>query len=88
MTEPKIFECAPAMIKVEPDKIYSWCTCGLSAKQPLCDGTHKTIEGIPFRPIRVQFESEEEVWFCQCKHTRTPPFCDDTHKSLENNIIT
>ena len=28
-------------VKVEKDKTYSWCTCGLSYKQPFCDGKHK-----------------------------------------------
>jgi CDGSH-type Zn-finger protein len=86
---PKIAACEPVMIKVMPGKIYSWCTCGLSEKQPLCDGMHKCIETVtneqgeevlPFRSLKVEFEKEEEVWFCQCKQTKTPPFCDGSHK--------
>ena len=88
---PHIAKCEPAMINVVPGKIYSWCTCGLSEKQPLCDGTHKRIEHtinenneplLPFRSLKVEFEKEEEVWFCQCKQTKTPPFCDGSHKRL------
>ena len=81
---PRIVKCEPAKIKVEPGKVYSWCTCGLSEKQPLCDSSHKNIEGMPYRSIKVKFEKEEEVWFCQCKHTKTPPFCDGTHKTLKD----
>ena len=31
----------PYKIIVQKDKIYFWCACGLSQKQPFCDGTHK-----------------------------------------------
>lgn len=79
---PRIYKCEPAMINVEPGKVYSWCTCGLSEKQPLCDSAHKKIEGMPYKSIKVQFEKEQEVWFCQCKQTKTPPFCDSTHRTL------
>jgi CDGSH-type Zn-finger protein len=81
------------MVKVIPGKIYAWCTCGLSEKQPFCDGAHKRIEPIineqgesvmPYRSLKVEFDKEEEVWFCQCKHTKTPPFCDGTHNSLKD----
>lgn len=80
---PRISECEPAVINVQPGKVYSWCTCGLSADQPLCDNAHRDIEGTPYRSIKVLFDKEEEVWFCRCKHTKTPPFCDDTHLTLQ-----
>lgn len=81
---PRIVECEPQLVKVEPGKVYSWCTCGLSEKQPFCDNNHKLIEGLPFRSVKVLFDKEEDVWFCRCKHTKTPPFCDETHKTLKN----
>ena len=84
MDLPKSAECSPQKISAEPGKIYSWCSCGLSAKQPLCDGAHKNIEGTPYGSIKVMFEKSEEVWFCRCKHTKTPPFCDGTHKTLNS----
>jgi CDGSH-type Zn-finger protein len=80
---PRIAECEPMVIKVQPGKVYSWCSCGLSATQPFCDNTHRNIEGTPYRSIKVMFEKEEEIYFCRCKHTRTPPFCDDTHLTLK-----
>ncbi|MGF2411396.1 MAG: CDGSH iron-sulfur domain-containing protein [Ferruginibacter sp.] len=55
---PHVAAKQPAMVKVVPGKIYSWCTCGLSEKQPFCDGTHKRIEpiineqGEPVMPYR------------------------------------
>jgi CDGSH-type Zn-finger protein len=82
MDLPKTAACTPQIIKTEPGKVYSWCSCGLSEKQPFCDNAHRNIEGMPFRSIKVMFDKEEEVRFCQCKQTKTPPFCDDTHTTL------
>lgn len=90
---PRVSKCEPSLFKMEAGKIYSWCTCGLSEKQPLCDGAHKCIEMIknpegemvmPFRSLKFQSDIEQEVWLCQCKQTSTPPYCDGTHK----NVIT
>jgi len=30
----------PFKIAVEEGKIYAWCSCGYSSKQPFCDGSH------------------------------------------------
>lgn len=79
---PRIAECEPAGITVEPGKVYSWCSCGLSEKEPFCDNSHRNVEGLPFRSVKVVFEKATEIWFCQCKQTKTPPFCDGTHKTL------
>jgi CDGSH-type Zn-finger protein len=94
---PRLAVCEPAGIDVEPGKLYSWCSCGLSEKEPFCDSTHKKIEsekepfcdsthkkieGLPFRSLKVVFDKPEQVWFCQCKRTKTPPFCDNTHKTI------
>ena len=80
---PRIVDCQPKMIKVESGKIYSCCTCGLSEKQPFCDGSHKKEAGMPFRSMKVQFEKETDVYFCQCKHSKTPPFCDGSHHTIK-----
>ena len=31
----------PYQTEVEEGKTYYWCACGLSKKQPYCDGSHK-----------------------------------------------
>ena len=80
---PKMTACEPAVVTVEPGKVYSWCSCGLTEKGPFCDNNHRKVEGTPFRSIKVMFNKAEEVWFCQCKQTKTPPFCDQTHQTLE-----
>ncbi len=89
---PKVAQCQPAEVKLEAGKTYSWCTGGLSEKQPFCDGRHKATwyekEGetvMPFRSLKYSPEKDETVWFCQCKHTSNPPFCDGSHKS--ENVV-
>ena len=41
MKNPTIAQKNPYKVKVEKDKTYFWCSCGLSHKQPFCDGSHK-----------------------------------------------
>jgi len=79
---PRAAACEPACVKVEAGKTYAWCTCGLSEKQPFCDGAHKRIEGMPYKSLKVTFEKDEEVWLCQCKQTKNPPFCDGSHRQI------
>jgi len=78
---PRMTACESIAVAVEPGKVYSWCSCGLTEKSPFCDSNHKRVEGTPYKSVKVQFDKAEEVFFCQCKQTKTPPFCDDTHKS-------
>ncbi len=88
MTEklPKIAAKGPTMINVELNKKYAWCSCGLSQKEPFCDGRHKlhlTKENKPImKPKIVDFNSEKLVAFCSCKQTKNPPFCDGSHNDI------
>ena len=41
MEKPVSVQKSPYKVKVEKDKTYFWCACGLSQKQPFCDGSHK-----------------------------------------------
>jgi CDGSH-type Zn-finger protein len=43
MSEPVIASKAPSPVDVEAGKAYWWCSCGKSAKQPFCDGSHKNL---------------------------------------------
>jgi len=55
-------------------KSYYYCTCGLSVKQPLCDGMHF---GTKFKPLKFQLaERQMKMFLCGCKMTETAPFCD------------
>lgn len=79
MSEPKIADTKPAVLDLEPGT-YSWCTCGQSQKQPLCDGSHR---GGEFRSLKFQIEvGQGAVALCQCKQTATPPYCDGAHKKV------
>ena len=40
MKNSATFQKNPYKVKVEKGKTYSWCACGLSQKQPFCDGSH------------------------------------------------
>ena len=66
-------------VDVEQGKSYYWCSCGLSSKQPFCDGSH---EGSDFLPQKVNFETEQDVFFCGCKHSKKGAMCDGSHKEL------
>ena len=78
MADPACPQKAPYAVDLAPGD-YWWCACGLSKKQPFCDGSHK---GGEFTPVKFTVTQAEKKWLCGCKKTRTPPFCDGTHKSL------
>jgi CDGSH iron-sulfur domain-containing protein 3 len=79
MTERVIAQRAPMPVEVEAGKVYFWCACGRSSKQPFCDGSHA---GTSFQPVRWKAEQSERKFFCCCKHTGGQPFCDGTHSTL------
>ncbi len=66
----------PCEISLEAGKTYYWCTCGRSATQPFCDGSH---QGTDNEPLAFTAEETNTAWLCGCKKTGTPPFCDGTH---------
>jgi CDGSH-type Zn-finger protein len=88
MTEvlPKIASKNPFKIEVEADKKYHWCSCGLSQKQPFCDGAHKAHKNQDGTSVMksVIFKTKENktVYFCGCKHSKNGVFCDGSHSSL------
>jgi CDGSH-type Zn-finger protein len=79
MSEPVIAQKAPIAVDVEAGKSYWWCACGMSKKQPFCDGSHK---GSAFSPVKYDAEATTKVFFCACKHTGKSPLCDGTHKRV------
>lgn len=78
MSEPTIPQKSPYVLEVEPGK-YAWCSCGNSANQPYCDGSHR---GSEFTPIVTEITETQTVAWCGCKNTASPPFCDGTHAQL------
>ena len=78
MSEPTIAQKAPYGVELAPGD-YWWCACGLSKRQPFCDGSHK---GGEFAPVKFTVEEAKKVWLCGCKHSGGKPFCDGSHGKL------
>ena len=79
MDLPKIVSKTPVKIKIKKDTKYAWCSCGLSTKDPYCDGSHK---GTGFKPLIVQEEVDKTIFLCSCKRTSKGPYCDGSHNNL------
>lgn len=76
-----IYDKKPFKFLCEEGKIYHWCLCGHSKRQPFCDGTHNNIFlKIKIKPIKFTVTKTKEYWLCNCKQTTNRPFCDGTHK--------
>ncbi len=81
MVNPAIAQRKPCLVQVEEGRSYFWCACGLSKKQPFCDGSHKTTS---FEPLKWVAEEAGEKLFCACKQTAGRPFCDGSHNRLSD----
>jgi mannose-6-phosphate isomerase-like protein (cupin superfamily)/CDGSH-type Zn-finger protein len=80
MSTPVVARPKPCLVNVKAGRTYFWCSCGRSAKQPFCDGSHK---GTGFNPVQFTAgPADEELLLCGCKHTRNAPFCDGAHTNL------
>tara|TARA_Y100000590_G_C15707757_1_gene1009257 strand:- start:1103 stop:1345 length:243 start_codon:yes stop_codon:yes gene_type:complete len=77
MENSKASQKTPYKVKVEKGKTYFWCSCGVSQKQPFCDGAHKK-QG-KFKSVKYVADEDKEVYFCGCKITQHQPFCDGSH---------
>lgn len=79
MTAPVVARTAPWYVELARDQTVLWCRCGLSSRQPDCDGSHA---GTGLLPVRYRAGDAEEVLLCGCKQTATAPFCDGAHNRL------
>jgi CDGSH iron-sulfur domain-containing protein 3 len=79
MTEPEMSGREPIAIEVEAGKMYWWCACGLSKRQPFCDGSHRKTN---FTPVEYRAEKAGKAFFCACKRSTKKPLCDGSHKRL------
>ena len=80
MSSPDIPQKAPYPVEVEEGKNYFWCSCGKSAAQPFCDGSHK---GSEFTPVKYTADNSKKVFFCGCKASSKGVLCDGSHKALQ-----
>ncbi|KAL5012820.1 hypothetical protein ScPMuIL_011371 [Solemya velum] len=61
-----------------------WCACGLSKKQPWCDGSHK---GTGIQPTQWTVPHSQSLYqLCACKYTGSPPYCDAAHTYLPTAV--
>ena len=78
MSEPEIGGREPIAVEVEAGKIYWWCACGRSKRQPFCDGSHK-VTGL--RADRIQSWKNGSI-LLHSKRSGKRPLCDGSHKKL------
>ncbi len=79
MDEPALPRKNYYEVDLDPGKEYWWCSCGLSADQPFCDGSHK---GTGFAPRQLVVREAMTLYLCGCKRTTDAPYCDGTHYVL------
>ena len=61
----------PIKTKLEKDRPYFWCTCGLSEKQPLCDGKHKSTE---LKPLNFTVDETKDYFYAVVKKQKRNHF--------------
>ncbi|QQR69885.1 MAG: dienelactone hydrolase family protein [Alphaproteobacteria bacterium] len=71
--------------EVKAGQTYAWCSCGRSASQPFCDGSHM---GTGFEPVIYTAAADGIVKFCTCKHSALGAVCDGAHKRLPPEVVT
>ena len=79
MSNGKPTQNGPYRVEVEEGKSYFWCSCGLSASQPFCDGSHK---GSEFTPQKHVAEKTGMVALCGCRASGRLPMCDGSHRNI------
>lgn len=79
MSEAKVAQKAPYEVELRAGRRYAWCACGLSVKQPFCDGSHTSTS---LSPLVFKATQDGPAYLCGCKQTRDQPYCDGTHNQL------
>ena len=70
-------------MELEANRPYRWCACGLSQRQPFCDGSHVRAAGAA--PVAFTVPEPLTVVLCGCKRTQRTPYCDGTHACKDNH---
>ncbi len=84
MDNPIIAANKPAAVELKAGEEYHFCSCGRSANQPFCDGSHA---GTSFTPQAFTASEDGEAWLCQCKHSASAPYCDGSHKRFSDDQV-
>ncbi len=82
--KPTVADNKPKKVRLKADDEYYFCACGLSKKQPFCDGSHA---GTSFKPKAFIAESSGDAYLCTCKHSKNTPYCDGTHKQFTADMV-
>ena len=69
---PALPQRGPYVVNVEAGRKYLWCSCGLSQKQPWCDGAHRDTG---FEPVAFEAPISGEFHMCGCKQSGNKPYC-------------
>ncbi|VDN06477.1 unnamed protein product [Thelazia callipaeda] len=72
----------PIRLKLRKGEKYSWCSCGLSGRQPWCDGSHRSEGLTALKPLHFEVEADGEYSLCGCKATQNRPLCDGRHNKV------
>lgn len=84
MKQATIAANQPAKVALEKDRKYFFCVCGMSSKQPFCDGSH---QGSEFTPMAFTCDESKDYFLCQCKQSSNKPYCDGSHKAYDDNQV-
>ncbi|MFT5470540.1 MAG: glutamate synthase domain-containing protein 2/CDGSH-type Zn-finger protein [Verrucomicrobiales bacterium] len=84
MSSPIVADNKPIPVELKAGEEYYFCTCGKSANQPFCDGSHS---GTEFTPKAFTAEEDGEAYLCRCKQTANAPFCDGTHAQISDDQV-
>ena len=78
MDKPVRASEGPIAFDVVAGKNYSWCSCGMTNDEPMCDGAHA---GTDFQPVKYAAKETKTVYFCGCRQVKNGPLCDGSHKN-------
>eukprot|EP00284_Hemiselmis_tepida_P009007 CAMPEP_0174926548 /NCGR_PEP_ID=MMETSP1355-20121228/12009_1 /TAXON_ID=464990 /ORGANISM="Hemiselmis tepida, Strain CCMP443" /LENGTH=249 /DNA_ID=CAMNT_0016172587 /DNA_START=32 /DNA_END=781 /DNA_ORIENTATION=- len=83
--DPLTPQFAPYVLTLDGEEKYVWCQCGVSVKQPFCDGVSHRAYGLKPVPFKAEGEkgTKVEAQLCGCKYSNTKPYCDGTHVALK-----
>ena len=88
MNNPKTIKNFPDKVSLESGKKYFWCTCGLSGKQPFCDGTHK-VAG-EFKSLQFEVAETKDYFLCNfaARFARFRGCCDSRRRKDDDEHFT
>lgn len=66
----------PMKVELKAGKMYSYCICGKSESQPMCDSRHR---GSDYRSLKFAVDSDKTYHLCMCRKSANLPFCDGSH---------